>query len=134
MLTKKDLWHHRQSGLELIDIKMQIQELTETMDGLKAQQISDMPKGGGLPHSAIENAVIKLESLRDVYAGKLADWCDTQRTIEQEITEKLNPVQAAVIRAYYFRRKTWEQVAVELNYDPRSITRIHGNALIALAA
>lgn len=134
MLTKKDLWYHRQSGLELEDIKMQIQELTETMDGLKAQQITDMPKGGGLPHSAIETAVIKLEALRDVYAGKLARWCDNQQMIEHEISDKLNPIQAAVVRAYYFRRKTWEQVAVELNYDPRSITRIHGNALIALSA
>ena len=134
MLTKKDLWHHRQSGLELEDIKMQIQELTEAMDGLKAQQITDMPKGGGMPHSAIETAVIKLEALRDVYAGKLAQWCDSQQMIEHEITDKLNPLQAAVVRAYYFRRKTWEQVATELNYDPRTITRIHGNALIALSA
>ena len=113
---------------------MQIQELTETMDGLKAQQISDMPKGNGLPQSAIETAVIKLESLRDLYAGRLADWCDSQRTIEQEIEDKLSPVQAAVIRAYYFRRKSWEEVAKELRYDPRTVTRIHGSALIALAA
>ena len=133
MLTKQELWHFRQAGLEIAEMKMQIQELTETMDGLKAQIITDMPKGGGLPHSAIEDAVIRLETLRNVYVLKVAEHYDKQREIEEAIT-KLTPIEAAIIRSYYFRRNTWERVAKELNYDPRSVTRIHGNALIELQA
>lgn len=133
-MTKKELWWHRQSGLELEDIKMQIQELSATKDGLKAQVLSDMPKGGGLPHSAIENAVIKLTELQDLYARKVSAWCERQQEIEKEINAKLNPTQQAVIRAYYFRRKTWEQVAEDLQYkDRRSVTRVHGKALQILA-
>ena len=129
MITKKELWRFRQAGVEIEGLKMQIQELTATLDGLTAQQITDMPKGGNVPHSAIEDAIIRLESLRELYASKIGAWYTRQGEIEVAMS-CLEPKEAAVIRSYYFRRApSWETVAAEVDNDLRSVYRIHGKAL-----
>lgn len=128
MITKKELWRFRQAGVEIEGLKMQIQELTATLDGLKAQQISDMPRGGNAPHSAVEDAIIRLESLRELYTRKITAWYTRQEEIEAAMVN-LTPTEATVIRSYYFRRNKWEVVANEAGYEVRNVTRIHGTAL-----
>ena len=129
MITEDELWRFRQAGFEMAAVKMQIRELTATMDGLKAQQISDMPRGNNGPHSAVEDVIIRLEDLRELYARKLSAWYTRQAEIEAAM-EALVPQEATVIRLYYFNcERRWKDVAKKAGTDPRNLRRIKESAL-----
>ncbi len=132
MVTKQELRRVRQAGVGLREIRYQIKELTESLDGLKAQQISGMPRGGG-NHNQIEDSVIRLDELRTFYAGKVLAFHAEQERIEKQMSV-LDIVEATAIRMYYFHRLTWEQVADEMNYTRDGINKIHGRALYKLLA
>ena len=130
MVTKQELRRVRQAGAGLREIRYQIRELTESLDGLKAQQISGMPKAQGCK-SSLEESIIRLDELRTYYAGKILACHAEQERIEKEM-EVLDTIEATAIRMYYFHRLTWEQVANKMKYTRDGINKIHGRALYKL--
>lgn len=68
--------------------------------------------------------------------NKIDNRIDELMRVKAEILEAVNRVQDGAFRQLLTRRyiefKTWEQIAVDMNYSYRQVTRMHGRALLAL--
>ena len=91
--------------------------------------LTGMPSGKGGVSNPMEDAIAKmvdLESLIGVDLQRLVD-------IKHEILTVIKCVAQAelqmLLELRYLSFRTWEQIAVEMNFDRRHITRLHGKAL-----
>ena len=88
-----------------------------------------MPRGGSSDNSHIYDRIgDRHKELQQLYREKVAELEAQMLEIEQAI-EPLEPLERILIRLHYFQGFTWEQIALELNYTRRHITRMHGRAL-----
>ena len=88
---------------------------------------SDMPKAFGEDKTqlAVENIVRLQIELND----KIDSLVNLRKEIELTINSIHNPILQNLLRLKYFDNKTWEQIAVDMNYSYRQICRLHGQAL-----
>ena len=67
------------------------------------------------------------------YTEQIDKRIDELYRIKQEILDAVSAVENATYRTLLFERyvlfKTWEQIAVDMNYSWRQIVRLHGKAL-----
>ena len=127
-MTKKRLRAYREMLNERDHLAGLIEELEVTIYGPKGVTLSTTPKGGSMPGSALENAVVRLTSLRDQYKHKVEVLTAELAEIEEAI-DTLRPRERQLLRLYYVEGMTWEQVAVVMGYSWRQVHRIHGEAL-----
>lgn len=128
MVTKHDLKQYRKSKLKYKALQEHCQELRSMMESVKAQRISDMPKGSVIGDSMLNN----LERLMD--AEEECMQALNELTVQAERVEKAiysvkDPTEQTVLINYYILGYDWEKVAVKMNYSERMIFLIHGNAL-----
>jgi DNA-directed RNA polymerase specialized sigma subunit len=94
-----------------------LESVTQSYSGDGAQSTKD-------PHKF--DRLVELESL-------VNEKIDEQIKIKTEILEAISQIrdrrQRIVLTEYYLNMKTWEQVAVEINYSWRQVMNIHGRAL-----
>ena len=97
--------------------RKRLESVTQSYSGDGAQSSKD-------PHKF--DRLVELESL-------VNEKIDEQIQIKTEILEAISQVrdrrQRIVLTEYYLNMKTWEQVAVEINYSWRQVMNIHGRAL-----
>lgn len=127
-MTKERLRKFRDLKAERDDLLEQIEELETMLYGPKGQNLDGMPRGGGGDNGAREAKLDKLKPLREKYNAKVMEMTAELEAIEASI-EPLEPRERRLIRLYYFKGLTWEQVAVEMNYSWRQVHNIHGMAL-----
>lgn len=132
MLTKYDLRKYKNIKAEMLELQERITELTSIMTAPRVPQLTGMPGGSHSEHDKIGNAVAKVEKLRSLYYEKLGVLADLQLTIEMAI-EKLPTDDQMLLRLYYFSGYTWEQVAIRLGINWRSVHRRHAAILERLA-
>lgn len=91
--------------------------------------------GGGTHQSGDEklvNAVSKIVEAKN----RLSDELETLEATEREIIRTINSIQDSILSKLLYERyingKTWEQIAVMLNYSWRQTVRLHGVALAAV--
>lgn len=132
MLTKYDLRKYKNIKAEMLELQERITELTSIMTAPRVPQLTGMPGGSHSEHDKIGNAVAKVEKLRSLYYEKLGVLADLQLTIEMAI-EKLPADDQMLLRLYYFSGYTWEQVAIRLGINWRSVHRRHAAILERLA-
>ena len=67
---------------------------------------------------------------RNTFEEKTVRYADYEKKIDRRIDELLNDctLRKLLIKRY-LQFKTWEQIAVEMNYSYMHITRLHGKAL-----
>lgn len=56
----------------------------------------------------------------------------TEREIEKVIKSVSDQTLSTLLYERYINGKTWEQLAVQMNYSYRGVTKAHGRALIAV--
>lgn len=132
MLTKYDLRKYKNIKAEMLELQERITELTSIMTAPRVPQLTGMPGGSHSEHDKIGNAVAKVEKLRSLYYEKLGVLADLQLTIETAI-EQLPADDQMLLRLYYFSGYTWEQVAIRLGINWRSVHRRHAAILERLA-
>lgn len=109
----------------------------DAADTLKAQRITDMPRGGQAPDmlDVIEHMQHRIEMYRE--AEK-----DVENRIEQRLNLKrkldaiiddLPPIQNEVIHMRYQEGRQWEYIALKMNYDERSVRRFDRRAVETIA-
>lgn len=76
----------------------------------------------------LDKAVAELVDAERRAAGEIGRLTDLEREIEQTINQAAEPYRTLLYERY-INGKTFEQIAVLLNYSYRQATRIHGNAL-----
>lgn len=132
MLTKYDLRKYKHLKAEMLELQERINELASIMTVPRVPQLTGMPGGSHSEHDKIGNAVAKVDKLRSLYYEKLGELAELQLTIEMAI-EKLPADDQMLLRLYYFSCYTWEQVAVRLDINWRSVHRRHAAILERLA-
>ena len=97
--------------------RKRLESVTQSYSGDGAQSSKD-------PHKF--DRLVELESL-------VNEKIDEQIQIKTEILEAISQIrdrrQRIVLTEYYLNMKTWDQVAVEINYSWRQVMNIHGRAL-----
>ena len=127
-MTKDDLKQYVSIKKELEQIQFKLKELEERKTSIKSMVISDMNVQTSHNNNSIEDLIIKIEECIEEYSKKEIELYNKQLEIEKCIN-KLEPIERIVARSRYIEDKTFEQIAVDLNYSWRHTIRIHGKIL-----
>lgn len=103
--------------------------LRAEMEGAKAIEYTDMPKGS-LSQSDLSDYMIKLDAMmsRIIQAQKECE--DILLEIIGAIADMKDGTESEVLHARYIDRLSWDAIANKMNYSARHVIRIHGNALL----
>ena len=127
-MTKDDLKEYTSIKKELKQIQFKLKELEERKTSIKSMIISDMNVQTSHNNNSIEDLLIKIEECIEEYNKKEIKLYNKQLEIENCINN-LEPIERIIMRLRYIEGKTFEQIAVDLNYSWRHTIRIHGKIL-----
>ena len=80
---------------------------------------------------ALDAAVAELVDTEQKVSAEVTQLCRIEAEIDCIISRMPEPYHTLLLERY-INGKTWEQIAVALNYSYRQTTRMHGAALIAV--
>lgn len=132
MITKYDLRKCKHLKMEIMDLQDQVNELTNMMTSPRISQLTGMPGGGNSGRDNVTNAIAKADKLRSLYNEKFDALVSLQQKIEKAI-EPLSAEDQMMLRMHYFSNYTWEEVAVRMGINWRSVHRRHAAILERLA-
>lgn len=112
--------------LELRCKKMVLEELKESLDGLKAINFQEKLQGGSV--SSDDNLINKLHRIEEL-EKEIAHLYDLQFEIENIIANIKNNKEKVVLYYRYITDMTWENIAEETNYSISQVRRIHSTAI-----
>lgn len=127
-MTKEQLRAYRAIRLERDKLLDMLGELETTIYSPTIPKLDPAPGGGRNGASPVEIAATKHDELRTRYLQKVAELEDAMAKIEAAILV-LDPTERTLVRLYYIKGKTWEEVCVEMSYSWRQVHRIHAKAL-----
>lgn len=115
---------------KMIDNKLeQLESLKRLSMKVTSTIQQDKVSGGNHVKSTMENAIVKVIALRD----EINDDIDRLVDLKKEILETIHNVTdlnyQLLLEMRYINGKTWDDVALALNYNSRSVFKIHGRAL-----
>ena len=122
--AKQYLNRVRRIDKEIAALLRLVQSTRESLETITQDYNSDGAQSTKNPHKF--DRLVELESLVD---AKIDEQIAMKSEILQTIMKLSDRRQRLVLMEYYVEMKTWEQVAVDLNYSYMHITRIHGYAL-----
>ena len=127
MTAKQYLNRVRRIDKEIEALLRLVQRTRESLETVTQNYDSDGAQSTKNPHKY--DRLVELESLVD-------EKIDQQIALKAEILNTIMQLedrrQRLFLMEYYVEMKTWEQVAVDMNYSYMHITRIHGYALKAI--
>lgn len=82
-------------------------------------------------HDKISKLICKMVDLEKEITNDIDKLVDLKREIMHKIDSIPNEDYKILLTLRYLNFKTWEQIAVEMNYDYRWIHRLHAKALTA---
>lgn len=132
MITKYDLRKCKHLKMEIMDLQDQVNELTNMITSPRISQLTGMPGGGNSGRDNVTNAIAKADKLRSLYYEKFGALVGLQMDIEKAI-EPLPAEDQMMLRMHYFSNYTWEEVAVRMGINWRSVHRRHAAILERLA-
>lgn len=132
MITKYDLRKCKYLKMEIMDLQDQVNELTNMITSPRISQLTGMPGGGNSGRDNVTNTIAKADKLRSLYYEKFGALVGLQMDIEKAI-EQLPAEDQMMLRMYYFSNYTWEEVAVRMGINWRSVHRRHAAILERLA-
>lgn len=127
-MTAKDyLKDIRKLDLEIQTLQEQISLLRKSAEGLRAMELSDMPKGG--KGKDLSDYVAEIADLQMVYVRHVSELIMKK----QEAIERIMGIDGSELRNVlllrYIQCKEWDEIADKLQYNLRTIFRLHGEAL-----
>lgn len=124
MTAKQWLNRARRIDREIRTLEEVITSTRERLESVTQSYSGDGAQSSKDPHKF--DRLVELESL-------VNEKINEQIQIKTEILEAISQIrdrrQRIVLTEYYLNMKTWEQVAVEINYSWRQVMNIHGRAL-----
>ena len=109
------------------------QRLKEQIEELRSQQmfpsvnLDGMPQGNA--HSDLSGYVARLDALISQLEQEQAMAVRQYKEIHDRIHKMQDGAEKEVLIRRYLMGRTWEQIAVEMDYNYRSVLKIHGRAL-----
>lgn len=124
MTAKQWLNRARRIDREIRTLEGVITSTRERLESVTQSYSGDGAQSNKDPHKF--DRLVELESM-------VNEKINEQIQIKTEILEAISQIrdrrQRIVLTEYYLNMKTWEQVAVEINYSWRQVMNIHGRAL-----
>lgn len=91
--------------------------------------LSDTPPGDTRNVHSMEGIIVQMIDLEDEINKDIDTLINLKREIMNAIKEISNPEQQTLLELRYLCFKTWEQIAVDMEYSSQHIFRLHGKAL-----
>lgn len=127
MTTKEWMMRGWRIDLEITALERTRQETWDRLTSTTPSYVGKLVKGENDPH--------KFERLTELDADidrRIDRLIDTKREIIDVIAQVPDSRYRTLLTERYTAFKTWEQIAVDMNYSFRQVTRMHGLALMAL--
>lgn len=96
--------------------------------------LSDMPGSGTRNVSRMEDIIIKIITLENEINADIDMLVDLKQNIMRLIKRVPNPEYQTLLELRYLCFKTWEQVAVDMNYSIQHLFRLHDKAIKEIGA
>lgn len=127
-MTAKEFLSQIRKCDNLINSKLaEIERLREFTTSITSTLKEDVVQSGGSPQR-IADAIGKIVDLeREINAD-----IDTYIALKKDIMDIIDTLDAPfcdLLYKRYFKYEKWEQIAFEMNYSYRQVTRMHGRAL-----
>jgi len=124
-LNKSELKNYR-------EIVRGAEKLAEEIERLRCKA-EGRTRPDGMPHGncsedRLSGIVAQIVDLSKLLEGKQESLIFRRKQIEDAI-DQLNPREQILIRLKYLHSLSWNQVAQELNYSVRQVTRLHGEII-----
>ena len=103
--------------------------LQENLAFLRAVDYSKDRISSNGSRGSVEDTAIKIAYAEGEVTGKINELVQAKRFVARMIDKLPDGPQRAVMYNRYILLKTWEAIAVDLNYSYRHVLRLHGNAL-----
>ncbi len=113
---------------ERINSKIQQLESLNALATKSTSTLSDMPKSPNRS-SRMENAIVKIVDLQDEINKDIDSLVELKAEIMRAIKAVDNIEYRTILEKRYLCFLTWEQIAVDLDYNVRHLYRLHGEAL-----
>ncbi|OCZ54325.1 sigma factor-like helix-turn-helix DNA-binding protein [Dehalobacter sp. TeCB1] len=132
-MTKKELQEFYWTQRNIEKLESRIEELVAfaTKQTTRIKNDADSIHGTGF-NDRLGDIMAELTDLKTELQQQLQEALNKQLAIEQSIMD-LPEREKYLIRARYIERKSWEEIAVDMNYNWRWIHRLHAKALKMLA-
>ena len=108
-------------------------QLQEQIDALRSQQMFPSVNHDGMPqgnaHSDLSGYMARLDALISQLEHEQAMAVRQYKEIHDRIHKMQDGAEKEVLIRRYLMGRTWEQIAVEMDYNYRSVLKIHGRAL-----
>ncbi len=115
-----------------------IDDLLEELAWLKAKAtkitstLSPEPGGGSGNQDKLGDAVAKIIDMQREVNDAINAFVDKKNEIRELLEQIQNATLLEILLKVYFQYQTLEQVACEMGYSYKQITRLHGNALVVV--
>ena len=108
-------------------------QLQEQIEELRSQQMFPSVNHDGMPqgnaHSDLSGYVARLDALISQLEHEQAMAVRQYKEIHDRIHKMQDGAEKEVLIRRYLMGRTWEQIAVEMDYNYRWVLRLHGRAL-----
>lgn len=94
---------------------------------------SDVPPSGTRNVHRMEDVICKIVTLEDEINAEIDRLVDLKRDIHAVIGEVRSPEYQTLLELRYLCFKTWEQIAVLMNYSTKYLFELHARALRSIS-
>ena len=91
--------------------------------------LSDMPRSASPNLNRMEDVILKIITLEQEINADIDELVDLKKEITHLIKRVQNPEYQTVLELRYLCFKTWEQIAVDMNYSIHHLYKLHNAAL-----
>lgn len=109
--------------------RLEQQRLRELAMSVTPHMGDEPPAHTGEAHSKIESAAVKIADLDAEIDREIDALVDTHREIRLRIEQMHNADERLVLRERYINARSWEDIALFMNYSLRQTMRVHGRGL-----
>ena len=124
---KEYLKSYRFISNRINSLELQIEELRESKEQAKSQQITDMPSGN--KQTDLSDYIVKLERLEEKAIKKCDERKKQKIEIESTILDVQDDIESDILYKRYISLMEWDDIAESIGYCTRQILRYHGQAL-----
>lgn len=122
----------RELRRELKKLKEDLRALDEVLYVPNGYVLDGMPKAKGGAFSFVLEGILKRDEVKEKYKGNLKAFLEQKERLETVISERLGENEAAVLREYYLRGRTWREVSEGLEVSESWMFKLHRRAFRTL--
>ena len=127
---KAKLNQYREAEAEAARLDLEITRLYSCAE--RATMVLKRTPGGGGDGRTLERAVEAIVDMADKLGAERLKAIRLRREIEDAVASVPDGRLRMLLRYRYVDGMTWERIAVNMGYERRHITRLHGEALTAM--